>query len=307
LISGSTGQDVALRRKSLRCTLENNKNRIRTAHYIGKTNMVSTLAIISMVFSLLVIFLFPIGLAVWLRVRHRASLLAVLVGAVIFLVFQLLTRIPLLNALSGTEWYMRMVAQPVLIALFLSFTAGLFEEVGRWLGFRYLLRGRWKIKDGVAYGVGHGGFEAIILVGLTYINNIVISLMINSGQYDQLIAPSLGPASEGIRQQMTELPPLIFTTAGIERFLVIIIHIGLSLVVLQGVRQGRPVYILYAILLHTLVNLPAVLIPAFGYSMYWSLIYLAVLAGIAFIYIRRLWVAEQQNEETRLPIEAAGE
>jgi uncharacterized membrane protein YhfC len=138
--------------------------------------MVSTLSLTFMILSLMIIFLFPIGLVIWLRVRHRASLLAVLVGALIFLVFQLLIRIPILTSLSTNEWYRSMAAQPLLIGLFLSLSAGVVEEVGRWLGFFFLLRGRLKIKDGVAYGIGHAGFEAIALVGLTYINKLVVSL-----------------------------------------------------------------------------------------------------------------------------------
>ena len=44
-------------------------------------------------------------------------------------------------------------------ALFLGFTAGLFEEVGRYLAFTTILKKRLDWKNAVAFGIGHGGIE----------------------------------------------------------------------------------------------------------------------------------------------------
>jgi uncharacterized membrane protein YhfC len=258
--------------------------------------MVSTLSLVAMVFTLLVIFAAPIGLVIWLGVRHKASLLAVLVGAVVFLVSQLLVRIPLLNAFSTTEMYPGLLALPLLFALFLALTAGLFEEGGRWLGFRYLLRRHWQVKDGVAFGLGHGGFEAMALVGLTYINNLFASLSINAGQFEAAFGPLLGAeAAAAAREQLVSAAPLFFATAGFERALSIIIHIAFSLVVLQGVRSGRPIYLLYAILLHGLANLPAGLAMAYGWDTTFLNVFLSITALISLVYILRQWKAGETS------------
>jgi uncharacterized membrane protein YhfC len=55
-----------------------------------------------MVFSVLLVFLLPVGLAVYMYKKERISIKAILTGAAIFVLFQLLIRIPILNIL-GTQ------------------------------------------------------------------------------------------------------------------------------------------------------------------------------------------------------------
>jgi len=262
--------------------------------------MVSTASLAAMVFTLLISILFPIVLVIVLYVKKRISLVSVAVGALVFLIFQLLTRIPLLAVLGTQPWYQQMAENIVLIGLFLSLTAGLFEEIGRYLAFRFVLKSRLQIKNGVAYGVGHGGFEAMTLVGLTYVNNLIYSTLINSGQYDTLIAPMLGELGDTLRDQIVNTPAYAFALAGVERVFAIIAHIALSLVVLLGVRRGRFVYVIYAILLHTLLNFPAVLLSRLEHGIIYAEIYLLVFAIGAFLFIRRIW---QQYEHPE-PVEA---
>ncbi len=264
--------------------------------------MISTASLLAIVFTLLVVILFPTLLAIGMYIRFRISWKPILVGALVFLVFQLLTRVPLLSILSATPWYRSLAASPLLLGLFLGVTAGLFEEVGRWLGFRYLLKGYWQTKNGIAYGIGHGGFEAISLIGLSYVNNLVISLMINSGQYDVTMAPQLGSAAEVVKQTLVNTPWYLFMIAGVERVMAIIVHIALSLVVLMGVRTARPIFLLYAILLHTLLNFPLAYLSGLPNGWVLSEVYLLTLAIIAYLFIRRRW---QHRSEVQPP--AAGE
>jgi uncharacterized membrane protein YhfC len=250
--------------------------------------MVSTLSIFFMVMSLIIIFGFPLALVIWFYKKEKISLIAVLVGALVFLVSQLLVRIPLLNLFANTEIYRQMAENLVFIAFFLAFTAGLFEEVGRWIGFKYFLKRHLSWKNGVAFGIGHGGFEAIALVGLSYINNLVYSIMINSGSFAEVIAPQLGPEmSNYIVDQLVGLPSYIFLLAGFERVFTILVHIALSLIVLYGVMNKKPVYLLYAILLHGVINLPAVIFPGLGLNILYVELYLLIVAVFCYIYIWR--------------------
>jgi len=67
--------------------------------------LVSITAIVFMVFSLLLIFLFPIGLIIFMYRKYGISFKALLVGAAVFMIFQFLTRIPLLAVLGRQPWY----------------------------------------------------------------------------------------------------------------------------------------------------------------------------------------------------------
>jgi len=252
--------------------------------------VVSIASMISMVITLIICFGLPIGLAIYFYKKERIALVAVAVGALVFLVTQMFTRIPLLSYLATLEWYQQMAGNLILIALFLSITAGIFEEVGRYLGFKLklFLKKHLSWKNGVAFGIGHGGIEAIMLVGLAYINNLVYSFLINSGQFTETIAPALGPELAAyLLTQLTEMPAYMFLVAGLERAFTIVVHIALSLVVLIAVTKGKTIFLLYAILLHAAVNLPAVLIPGLGYNILYAELYLLILAVVGCIFIKR--------------------
>jgi uncharacterized membrane protein YhfC len=250
--------------------------------------MVSIASMISMVITLIICFGLPIGLAVYFYKKERIALVAVAVGALVFLVTQVLIRIPILSYLSTLQWYQQMAANLFIIALFLSLTAGIFEEVGRYFGFKLFLKKHLSWKNGVAFGIGHGGIEAIVLTGLTYINNLVYSVMINTGTFDQAIAPLIEPEIAGyIKAQLIDIPYYLFLVAGLERAFAIVVHIVLSLVVLLAVTKGKTIYLLFAILLHTAVNLPAVMIPGLGYNILYAELYLLILAVIGCIFIKR--------------------
>ena len=265
--------------------------------------MISMATIAYIIFSLVLIFGFPIGLAIYLCVKRKASFRAVLVGALVFLVFQLLTRIPLLQLAGQMPWYQAMAANLPVLVLFLSFTAGLFEETGRYLAFRFVLKNQLETKNALAYGVGHGGFEAIALVGLTYINNLVIALAINNGSFDQTMAPALGANAEAMKNQFINLTPSIFALGGIERFLTILAHIGMSLLVYYAVRYRKPLFYFLALLAHTVLNFGAVMLSQTPNGMVLAEVYILVFAALSVLLIVRSPQIEARLAE---PPEAAG-
>lgn len=254
--------------------------------------MVSTVALVFMVISAVLIFVVPVGLVFAMRRRDAITLRPVAVGAAVFIVSQVLTRIPLLNYLSGQPWFP--AAGSVSGVLLLAFSAGLFEETGRYIGFKYFLRQHRRWNDGVAFGLGHGGIEAIALVGATFIMNIIMSLAINSGTFDATMGQSLGPQAAAVKEVLTGTPPVHFLLGGLERLLTLAIHVALSLVVLYGVVQGRARFLLLAILLHGVVNLSVFLTMQPGYGLWLAEAYLCILAVAALMFIRRSrgWFAD---------------
>lgn len=71
-----------------------------------------------------------------------------------FLVFQLVTRIPLLTFLPRFDWYKSFMENVFAAGIFLGLTAGIFETAGRFIGLRFLLGKRQEWKNGIAYGIG---------------------------------------------------------------------------------------------------------------------------------------------------------
>jgi len=248
--------------------------------------MVNPGVITAFIVNIIICFGLPLGCILYLLIAKKRAIIPVLVGAAVFIVFQLIIRIPLLQALSAMPWYKDMVQMPWLIGIFLGLTAGLFEEGGRYLGYRTLLRSRSRWIDGFAFGVGHGGIEAITVVGLTNISNLVLALSINSGRFGQLAAQLPADAAGQIVSQLTALQPLDAYLAGIERIFAFIIQIALSLLVLISVRERKLWIAGLAVLAHTLIDAPVVILPqVFGANIYQIEMFVAAVAVLALVFI----------------------
>jgi len=250
--------------------------------------MVSGMSILFMGVSLFMAFAVPIGLTVYICKVKKASIVSVLVGALVFTVFQIVTRIPILNFLSKQDWYNNIMSNVWILIIFLSLTAGIFEEIGRFLGFKILLKNKLDWKNGVAFGIGHGGIEAIYLLGLASINNIVYSLMINAGTFDDTISKVL-PAGVGetLKLQLINNNPAAYLAGGVERAFAMIAHIAFSLIVLMAIKKNQFRYVLYSVLLHGLLNGTLVTLMTWNWSMWIIEGIFGVIALIALIFIKK--------------------
>lgn len=218
-----------------------------------------TLPLIFMAVSALVCLFAPTALAIWMIRKRGAKLWAFLLGAIVFAVFQILTRIPLLGLLQNTAWFTLFTAtQPVLYILLLAFTAGLFEEVGRFAGLQLLQLVNKKLslklniftwENAFAFGLGHGGIEAFYLVGINYAVFFVQAL---GGQH---------------AAEMLGTPASYFLLGGVERVLAVAMHIGFTMLVFYAVKHRKPLYLLAAIGAHTLVDAVTPLLKMAGVSL----------------------------------------
>ncbi len=262
--------------------------------------MVDSAVITAFIVNTVICFGLPLGCILYLLIARKRAFIPVLVGAAVFVVFQLIIRIPLIQyVLAPMDWWMDMVQHPWLYGIFLGLTAGLFEEFGRYIGYRALLKGRSRWIDGFAFGVGHGGIEAMTLVGLANINNLVIAQMINSGQTDQLSALLPAGAAEQLIAQMTAVQPFDIYLGGFERICAFIIQIALSILVLMAVRKRRLSLVWLAVLAHMLIDAPVVILPeVFGASIYDIEIFVAAVAVLALVFIilsRRAFPAQEER------------
>ncbi len=204
---------------------------------------------------------FPIVMIIYFKRNYNASLLYLVVGALVFTIFQLLIRIPLLNWLGGQFWFYTYIVQnEKLYIVILALTAGIFEEIGRYVAFKFLLVDKREWENGVIFGIGHGGVESIILVGVNYLAFILISLHLNFGLFENIVG--LLPNIDTVTPLLQETAPTLYLLAGMERLFTIIIHIGLSLLVLGSVRVGKVTGLIVAIGLHTLLNVSILLISS---------------------------------------------
>lgn len=208
--------------------------------------MVSSGAMVGLGMAALVGFSLPV--AAYLICRGRMTLRArnILVGVICFLVSVGL------EALFGgyftkinpqtAAWFK---AHGVALGLFAGLCAGVFEESGRLVGLSFLVRK----EDGaaVAYGIGHGGIEAVLLGGLQSLAYLLVAILLNSGGFGGHL-----PANVVARlEHATWFGPLY---SALERGWALVFQIALSLLVWRSVREKQPLLFLAAIVAHAAID-----------------------------------------------------
>jgi uncharacterized membrane protein YhfC len=132
---------------------------------------------------------YPVALAVVVRHRLQVGWRYFGFGALIFFLFQLVTRVPAVQVIQAiiTPQLQRSPALQWAWLAVLVVTAGLFEEVGRYVGYRWLMRREDKTwAKAVMYGLGHGGLESMLLVGGLAILSLVGVVALASINLDTL-------------------------------------------------------------------------------------------------------------------------
>lgn len=223
---------------------------------------VPVLSIVGMVFSLAVSVGVPVVLLVLLKKRTGAKLISAAYGACTFILFALVLE-SLLHRLMFAVFGERLTGNLWFYALYGGLAAGLFEEGGRWITMKFLMKQRLDRDNALMYGAGHGGVEAILLTGLTYVNNLAASVMINSGA----MTGTLEALDEAVRAEtvaqlsgLWTTPAWLFFVAGLERVGAIALHVGLSCLVYRAVKTGRWSLWLLALALHASVDAMAVIL-----------------------------------------------
>lgn len=208
---------------------------------------------------------FPLALAVVVQRRLKISWRYFFYGVIIFLLFQLISRVPVLEVLGVVLAPQLKHSRPFLLAFLAmeALTAGIFEEVGRYVGYRWLMgKERKDWPKAVLYGLGHASLESVVLVAglsaLSLLNVLVI----------QAIGLHALPAAQRaqVTQQLASLaaqPGWLPLLGAYERVCTIGVHIALSVVVLQVFTRGQIRWLFVAIGAHALVDGVAAFLPQF--------------------------------------------
>lgn len=249
-------------------------------------------------------FAIPIFLAWWAVKKHNAKLSTILIGAATFIVFALVLESLVHKLVLAGDRGAAIQGNVLYYALYGGLMAGLFEETGRFLSMKFLLKKEpTETKPGVSYGLGHGGVEMLILFGFSMISVLTMAVMVNAGQTDALLAKTPEASQAALTAQFEQLKS---TSAGTylyglwERLSAITLHLGLSILVWAAVRKGGKWLWLFpaAILLHALVDALAVILSKSASILVIELIVMALaiaVAGLAWLIARKAFpkVAEE--------------
>lgn len=218
--------------------------------------MLSVSVVIAQGISVLICFAIPILGFIMLRKHYGGIIRPFLVGMLCFFVSQILLRIPIISlVLPSMLWFHMLNLYPVVYAAFMGFTAGIFEEVGRFLFITHLLKKNRRYKDAIAFGVGHAGIEAVLITGISATMSFFYSILL---RHD--LAPNL-VANAQVYSSIMSMTATDGLMTGVERIAALGIHIGLTVMVFEGINRKKPfLFLAAAIIIHGAVDMLSVLL-----------------------------------------------
>ena len=215
----------------------------------------------------------PILLGVFLARRLGLKWSLYAVGAVTFVASQVV-HIPLnigLTALFANEI---LPAPPAawrlpFNAVVLGLTAGLCEEIARYLVYRYWIKSARTWREALMFGAGHGGIEAIIfgaLAGIAFMNfvvlrNVAVAALPVSADQQALAAKQIA--------DYWAAPWYASLLGAVERAFALCFHLSAAVLVLQAVTRRNLLWLVAAILWHTAINAVSVFVMR-TWGVYWA-------------------------------------
>ena len=255
---------------------------------------VSTASIAGMIFSFIISFGLPVLLLILAHKKLKARITSFIIGSAVFVVFALVLEQMLHSvvlAAAGTLFTNNII----FYGLYGGLAAALFEEAGRLIAMKFFMKQTLNKQNALMYGIGHGGIEAILIVGLTYISNLLSALMINSGA----LQASMELLDEATKQTtfqqikvLWELPSWQFYMAGVERLLAIALQISLSILVYKAVASGYRKFWLLAFGIHFAVDFLTVVISGYGAPVWIVETVLLVMVIFVVQYARKQYIED---------------
>ena len=174
--------------------------------------------------------------------------------------------------------------------LYGTLMAGLFEECGRHIILKYILKKNRSRENAVLYGIGHGGIEILTVLLPGMITYLAAAVLFSAGDTENAlralnITEENSAAALPAVQAAAAFDYGMMAANGVERLFAMLLHIGLTVIVFYGVTRKKRGYLPAAILLHMLMDtFPALyqrsVLPLWSVEV-WEALWCAVIVMIA--------------------------
>ena len=168
--------------------------------------------------------------------------------------------------------------------------AGVFEECGRCVILKYVMKKNRTRENAVLYGIGHGGIEILAVLLPAMITYLAVAVLFSRGDTETAlralnITEETAAAAFPSVQAAAAYDYAMMAMNVIERLFALLFHIGLTVIVFYGVINARKIYLPMAILLHMLMDtFPALyqrgLVPLWAVEV-WAAVWTAIVVFIA--------------------------
>ena len=137
--------------------------------------------------------------------------------------------------------------------------AGVFEECGRHIILKYILKKDRTRENAVLYGIGHGGIEILAVLLPTMITYLAVAVLFSQGDLENALR-TLNITEETAEAALPSVRAAAAFDYGamamnvMERLFAMLFHIGLTVIVYDGVINAKRSRLPMAILLHMLMD-----------------------------------------------------
>ena len=231
-------------------------------------------------------------LILWTR-KTKRSMKPFFVGAAVFIIFTLILE----GSLHAVILQGRLSDHVIFYVLYSCLITALIEEGGRYIAFRFVLKNETK-EDAITYGIGHGGIEMMLLVGISLLSLFMFGITFNSVGMENMLTGSNEIQKQAIYEMVQALQNYGFAESLlciIERSSVLLLHLSCSVLVLKGVRTDKMYYLSAAFVFHVFINLPSALMQKQVISNVWFAEGMVLVVALVSVYFAYKYVGKYVN------------
>ena len=217
----------------------------------------------SLIITVLLMIAIPVACFLYWRKKHKqqTNLSYLIAGAIGFILSARVLEL-------GVHYFCVVADNPVsrfingntvAFVLYGTMMAGIFEECGRHIVLKYILKKNRTRENAVLYGIGHGGIEILAVLLPTMILYLVIAILFSQGNVEEAmnqlkITEETAAAALPSVQAAAAFDYGMMAMNIIERLFAMLLHIGLTVIVYYGVISEKKGFLPLAILLHMLMD-----------------------------------------------------
>ena len=178
----------------------------------------------------------------------------------------------------------------VAFVLYGTLMAGVFEECGRHIALKHIMKKNRTRENAVLYGIGHGGIEILAVILPSMLLYLVIAILFSQGNVEEAlnqlkITEETAAAALPSVQAAAAFDYALMAMNVMERLLAMLLHIGLTVIVFYGVKNEKKGCLPLAILLHMAMDaFPALyqrgVVPLWAVES-WAALWTAIIVFIA--------------------------
>jgi len=206
----------------------------------------------------------PIVAAILIYKRGKSGFRPIWIGAVVFILSQVghipfnqFLMLPGLKAL-GIEVAAQGGISLWVLGAAAGLSAGVFEEVARYLALKFWLKKDANTLLPIKYGIGHGGVEALLL-GLLALFAFIQVLALGGDGLEALLPADQVDLARSQIEAYWAVPWQQSLLGAVERISAMAFHIGASILVYKSVRTKNLLYLVIAVVGHAVLDAFAVI------------------------------------------------